>query len=485
MPNTLDSNTTGLRFTTEDTIGVLPGSGVVWKSLEPNSYGDFGAQYTQVARNPIKPDRQRVKGVLTDKESSANFQTDFIGSQLLDLLSGFFFAAWRDKTSSSPTAVSGTAYTLSSVTGFVNNNLILAEGFAIAGNNGFKPITVSGSTLVASGLAIETPPATSKVTKVGQRGASGDITLTVSAGVGTLGSTTLNFTTLGLIAGEWLWIGGDATANKFATAANNGFYKIKTIAANSILFDKIPTGAATDAGATKLIDLYFGSILKNESDTTLIVKKSFQFERQYTSALFEYIKGCVANKLDFDIKTADKVVCEMGFVGIDAEDLTSAKAGTNSTSTFGTAYNSSSDFMKLSLYDASGNNLSSYITDLKISISNNATTLKAAGTLGGFDINVGDFMVSASLTAYFVNNLAVDAIRNNTSVSLSFALGQPNDGQGWIFDIPNMTLGDGRKAVEKDKPITLPLTAEAAADSVYNTTMAITNFKYLPALVYN
>jgi len=187
-----------------------------------------------------------------------------------------------------------------------------------------------------------------------------------------------------------------------------------------------------------------------------------------------------------NIKTADKITAEIEFLGLSAADEVSAKSGTRPTLEAGlSAYNSSSDLMKLALYDEDGNNLSSYITDLKLSVNNNAEILKAAGVLGGFDVSVGDFIVNGSLTAYFVNNNAVSAIRENLSVSISFFLGRGSDNSGWYFDVPNITLGDGKKVVEKDKPITLPLSMEASEDSTFNYTMELLNFKYLPELAFS
>ena len=54
---------------------------------------------------------------------------------------------------------------------------------------------------------------------VGFQGATGDVTATATG----LGSTLLDFTTLGLSAGQWIWVGGDTSGVKFATAACNGW----------------------------------------------------------------------------------------------------------------------------------------------------------------------------------------------------------------------------------------------------------------------
>ena len=73
---------------------------------------------------------------------------------------------------------------------------------------------------------------------VGFQAASGDITATATG----LGSTSLDFTTLGLAVGQWIKIGGSATADKFATAALNSTARITAIAATALTLDHLPHG---------------------------------------------------------------------------------------------------------------------------------------------------------------------------------------------------------------------------------------------------
>lgn len=484
MPNKIDSNITGLRYAEEvqGSLGVLPGS-PVWKPLEPNSYGEFGPQVSTVARNPITPSRQRKKGVVTDLDATAGFQSDFVQESLYDLMQGFFFADWREKQNNAPSGVSGTAYTVASGQGslYEAGNLIWAEGFATSGNNGLKPVTsVTSTTVVCSGLTIEgSPPAGAKITKVGVQGASGDITVTVTGTVAVLGSTTLDFTTLDLIPGEWLFIGGDSAASQFATAANNGFARIKTITANAITLDRQPATMVTDNGSGKTIQLFFGHVIKNESDPALIKMRSYQMERSLGSAGYEYVLGCVANTMEIKITTADKVTVDLGFVGIDGETAPSAKSGTRPDVPEQDAFNSSSDFSRLRmLNEDTAATLFTFLTELNVSIDNGVTPSKSIGTLGAFDVTAGDFVAAGSVTAYFSSTEAIAAVRANHDISLDFAMVKSNS--GWLFDIPLITLGDGRAQVEKDTEIKLPLTMEGAEHPTLHHTMLAQSFTYLP-----
>lgn len=482
---TVDSNKTGLRYAEETfgSIGVLPGS-PVWNPLEPNSYAEFGAQITTLARNPLTAGRQRKKGLVVDLDAAAGFQSDFTQKSLADLMQGFMFADWRKKTNLVPTAVSSTLYTVpSGGTGFPAGSLLFAEGFAVPGNNGLKLVSASaGTTVSAPGLATETPPADVRITRVGVQGASGDITVTVSGGVATLGATTLNFTTLGLIPGEWIYIGGDLAAEQFATAANNGFARVLSVAASAIVLDRQPGTMVTDAGAGKTIRLYFGHAIKNESDPALIKTRSYQLERSLSTGGFDYIIGAVANTLELGVTTAEKITVDLGFIGMDVETRTvgaGAKSGTRPGLPIEEAFNSTSDFARLRLYNSTGAaDLTTYLTELNLSIDNGVVPNKAISRLGAIGVSAGDFMAAGSVTAYFTDVSVIEAIRANVDVSLDFAITKSN--AGWLFDLPLVSLGDGRLAIEKDKPITIPLSLDGAAHGTFNHTLLVVQFVYLP-----
>lgn len=484
---TVDSNKTGLRYAEEvlGSIGTLPGS-PIWYPLEPNSYGEFGAQVTTLARNPLTASRQRKKGLVVDVDAAAGFQSDWVQKSLADLMQGFMFADWRKKTELAATSVTSTLYNVASGgAGFVVNSLLWAEGFAVPGNNGLRVVTASAAgTVTAAGLAAEgSPPAGAKITRVGIQGASGDITVSVSGGVATIGSTALNFTTLGLIPGEWLFIGGDAVGERFTgTPANNGFARIASVAANALVLDRQPGAMATDNGAGKTIRLFFGHVVKNESNPALIKTRSYQLERSLSTGGFDYIVGAVANTLELGVGLADKMTVDLGFVGMDVETRTvgaGPKTGTRPALPAEEAFNSTSDFSRLRVYNQTGAaDLTTYLTEMSISIDNGVSPNKAISRLGAIDVSAGDFAVSGTVTAYFTDVAVIEAVRANVDVSLDFAVVKSN--AGWLFDLPLVALGDGRLAIEKDKPITLPLSLDAAAHGTFDHTLLVVQYVYLP-----
>lgn len=487
------SNLTGLRIA-EEVIGslkTLPGT-PVWHPQQPNSYGDFGSETKTEARSFIASDRQRRTGNVVDVDASGSFTTDLTTTALVSTMQGFMCADWRKKAELVPSAVAAGAYTVpSGGAAFLVNSLVFGQGYTTPGNNGLKLVTAStGTSVTAAGLAVEAT-ATGLITRVGHQGASGDLTLTVNTGVATLGATLLNLTTLGLIPGEWVWLGGDAAAEKFTTTANNGFYRVRSIAAGSIVFDRAPDGVATDNGAAKTIRIFMGNAIKNESDPALQKYRTYQLERTFTSSTIEYVVGAMANKLSIDGKSSTKLTAELEFVGLDTETPGAAKSGTRPDAPLQTAFSSSTDFTRLRLSNdtAGGTPLAVYLTDLKLSIDNGVEPDKAIGYIGGVDHSVGDFMVSGSVEAFFSSMAAVTAVRNHAIVALDFGLvanvftpGVGNQAAGWLFDVPQIELGDGRLKVEKDKKVKLPLNLEASASDTYNHSLLAVHFPYLPQL---
>jgi len=254
------------------------------------------------------------------------------------------------------------------------------------------------------------------------------------------------------------------------------------VAANSIILDRQPGTMVTDAGTGKTIRIFTGHVIKNEDDPDLIKCRSYQAERSLGTAGYEYVKGCVANTMEIRVTTADKVTVDLGFIGIDVEYTADGapKAGTRPDLPDEDAFNSSSDFSRLRMLNEDTDaTLFTYLSEMTVTINNGVTPSKSIGQLGAFDVTVGDFVAAGSVTAYFASTDAVQAVRNNDDVSLDFAMTKSNS--GWVFDLPLVTLGDGRATVEKDSEVRLPLTMEGAEHPTLHHTMLAVSFAYLPA----
>ena len=196
-------------------------------------------------------------------------------------------------------ATTNTVLTVTTGTAFVAGQLVRFTGFGVTGNNGVFKCTTGSATVpqfVGSGITNETaPPAAARVKVVGFAGASGDITATATG----LGSTSLNFTTLGLNVGQWIKVGGTGSGNRFATEALNTWIRITAIAATGLTCDNLPSAWTTDAGTSKTIKVWFGDVTKN--GTTQLgqtIEKGFLGQ---TTPTYIVHTGMVANKYELTI----------------------------------------------------------------------------------------------------------------------------------------------------------------------------------------
>lgn len=536
--NKIDSNATGLRFCEEASLKILPTTVAhqVWYPLEPNEYSDFGGQITTVARNPINPSRQRKKGTVTDLDASCGFQLDLTQENSQRLLRGFMFAQFREKadtrgfnkertfnsdgtedtapTNIPITSVTGTGETYDAASGltiFEIGDLIWARDFTNSANNGLKRATAVTATTVtvAEDIVDEAaPPTTARLNAVGFQFAAGDLDVDASSGFAKLTTTIKDLTELGIIPGEWIFVGGDSAATKFPTnAVNNGLKRVRSVTANEIVIDKSDSDMITEASTTETIQVFIMSrLIKNESDPDLIKRYPYQFERtlganddaDLTLQQSEYILGSIANQLTINISTASKVTVDLVFVGMDNttidENVTGADTIKSSVSgavapdiVEADPFNTSSDITRFSMAkvtdgDEAPEDLFAFIQEMTLSIDNGATPDKAVGVIGAFDVSMGTFTVDANATAYFADVAAIQTVRDNDDITMDMHLVKQN--MGVSFDLPLISVGDAKPNVAQDEAITIPLTNAAASGAkivtTLNHTLLIGFFDYLP-----
>lgn len=500
MADTIDSNVTGARIAEELTPGVLPVT-PVWDPAEPNSYDDFGGQLTTKARTPINPSRQRKKGTPVDLDASGGYNQDFTETGLLKLMQGFLFAdalvPGDTKPINDPTAqvtITSLANIDSSFNAaagldiFATDDIVLVSGCAIAANNGIKTVAsaVAGKVTLDQAVTDEvTPPSSVRIQKIGMQ--MTDLSVVVSGSEITLVTAgAVDFTTLPIVEGSWIYIGSDD--NAFVAAGNQCFARVDVITATVMTLGKTSKQMVADAGPVA-VDIMFPTSIRNEPDPNLIKRRTYQIERTVgndgNGVMSEYLVNSLANELTFNIPTADFLTADLAFISGDNEQRTGldgVKTGTRPTLVTEDAYNTSSDVSRFRLSTVVAGNpfpaaLFGYATEGTITVTNNVTPNKAIGVLGAFAMTAGTFDVGGNLTAYFSQMEAVQAVRNNADVTLDLILNKNN--AGWVFDVPLLALGDGRLNVEANSPITIPLET-TAAESDLGHTLYLARFPYLP-----
>lgn len=502
--NKINSNVVETAYAEETTIKTLPGT-PIWHPLDVNSFTDFGGSISKVARTPFRTDRQRRKGQTVDLDAAGTINHDLVQEGLQDLLQGFFFADLRPKPevggASEITGVTTSPDTYTAASGldaYEVNDLVFVTGCTNAANNGLKTVTTVTATVltVSETLVAETPPAAAKLVSVGHQFAAGDLEVDMTGSLPQLTTTVKDLTELGLVPGEFIYIGGDTAVMQFASSGM-GFARCRSIATNAIVIDKCQADLVTDTGATKTIQVFLARVLKNETGTD-IVRRTYNVERQLgapddaspAEIQSEYLTGAVPNEVTLNIPTADKAMLDMAFVAMDHEQRTGVvglKSGTRLTAVEESAFNTSSNVPLINLAivsdtDENPTPLFAFAEEMSIVINNNVSPDKAIGVLGGFDASHGNFEVNGSMTAYFMDTDSVSAVRDNSDVTMDMHLVKEN--AGVTVDIPLMSLGDGRLDVTQNEAIRIPLSQEAAigtgAISGYDHTLLMCFWDYLP-----
>lgn len=490
VPSTNRSKSSWLR---ETTPGVIPAS-PVWNEA-----------FVTANQLKLTPVRGRSKDIRSDGQAGGTFLTDLSsgGSVPVELKfkhwdsflesaikSRFTRKAYRDNNGTADSKI--TAVTASSDTYTVLNEgqafaaglLVLPSGFGQAGNNAmFRAQSGTSSTSVvapsAPGLTDETvPPANAVLQAVGFEGAEDDITATASG----LASTLLDFTTLGIQVGEWQFVGGAASGNQFATAANRGWARVSAIAANALTYDVLPSGWGVDDGEGKSIQVFFGDFAKN--GTTV---DSYAWERQQldiSQPTYEYFKGEFLNNLTLQIPGGKEIDMTMEFLGLGGTvPSTTRFAGSTDKSapTYGTM-TAAANIGVLSEGGASVMGAGNIMSAGSIKIANNISREVVPGALGESAINVGALMVSGNVDTYFGDGSYLAKGANDTASSFStmfrYATGNR---EGYRFDLPYIKLTPDSDIAGQNQARKIAGPFEAEPHPALGYTISIGRFWYLPS----
>lgn len=400
----------------------------------------------------IRSDRMNNDPALVMQNSGGgiNFELSYPKNDtpLSDFLRSAMFSTWtntperdNDGTADSViTDIGTTANTITFTTGaaFVLGHLIQTTGFANAANNKIMKVTTGGATsLVSTGASFtaETaPPAAARVKVVGFQGASGDITATATG----LGSTTLDFTTLGLSVGMTIKIGGTAAGDKFATAACAGFARITAIAATALTLDNLPAGWTTDTGTGKTIKVWIGDVIANgTTKTSLTIERGFLGQ---TTPTYITNRGMVAGQLNVSISAKDKIKGSVTFNGTGGGKSTTAGGASYDAETTNPIMTANANVARFTEAGATvvGPN---FVKSLDFTINNNLRMLEDISSNAPVGINEGECSVTGKADAYFGDDSFLTKFYGNTATSFLQVVEKNN--QAVSFNFPRVTFTGG------------------------------------------
>lgn len=462
----------------ETTFGVTPTS-PAFKTRRVTSHG-LGINPQTVVSNEIRSDRQRKDVILTAYQAGGTVAGEAAFYVMDDDLEEALQGTWAANPNQAVTALTTTTATVASGTSFKANHLALMSGFATPANNNVFQVSSSGSTTVvfpsSTFTAEASPPAAAFARVVGFAGAASDITATASG----LGSTILDFTTLGLTVGMWLRVGGVAAGTQFATAALNDFVRLSAIGAHALTFDRLPSGWTTDAGTGKTIQVWMGDFLTNGS-----TKRSNTVERQYldhSPVTYEYLTGQTLDKLTLAIQSGQIVTYSEDWIGASGSTTTTRVSGaTDTAAPTNDVLNAASNVGRIA-FNGTAISSPNYVLGATVAIANNLRRQMAVGNIAAVGIGNGEFAATLTLNTYFGDKTVLDYILNNTLTSFDFRIGRTDsNNEAYVFDFPSIKLSAGSPTISgKNADVTLDATADAIIDGTYGYSMSVGRFWYLP-----
>lgn len=476
----------------ETTFGVIP-TNPRFKTIRETSSNLNANPGTQVSEE-IRYDRQVASLVLVSLDASGDIGKELSFQAADDDLEEILQSTWNNNPAivvvtpgTEISAVSATALTVASGgAAFIAGSIAVLTGLPTASNNKATVVASSTATSItfpASTFTAETAtiPVGAAIRNVGQQGASGDIAA-VTAGGNALTSTSLDFTTLNLVPGAWIKIGGTATATQFATAADNGFVRVSSITAHSISLDRVPSGWTADAGAGKTISLWMGDYIRNG-----VTQISSTFERQYTDQAvptYEYISGLSPSKAAFTFDAQKIVTYTMTYMGAATQYLAARVAGaTDIAAPTSPVLNTSSNIGGIYLNGAAVAG-PSFLMSATLSIDNNLRNQNALGSLSPIGIGNGEFTVTGSISTYFGDVTIANQVVTNTATSLTF-VAQNSPGQlpskgTVLFDMPRVKYSSGAPTVEgKNRDVMIAPNYQAIMDQTLGYTVHVARYWYM------
>ena len=468
----------------ETAFGVTPTSPalkdlrVTTSTLNPN--------IETVMSQELRTDRQIPDQTTVAIKAAGDINFELSFNALDDFFEEVLQGAWATKPVIANTAAGTPISALSTTTAtvasggavFLSGMICLTTGFALAANNKTAVVASStGTTIVfpASTFTADASPQTGATIRVvGFQGASGDITATSSG----LGSTTLDFTTLGISAGDWINVGGLTGSTYFATAANNTFIRVTAIAAHALTCDNLPTGWAVDAGTGKTISIWYGDSVTN--GTTLW---SSTIERTFTdqnAPTFEYYTGSVTNGVNLSLSSGQIITGSAAMISqIAAYQTTRVSGATDVAPPTYPVLNATSNFGRIGVGGATlaGPN---YIMSATVDMNNNISPDMALGSLGAVAMNNGDFNVTGSLDVYFGDTTLLANLLNNAATSLNFIVSDVNSPrESYVIDFPQVKYTSGQiGGVAKNQPVKQTVGYRAVLSTTFGYTAKIVRFFY-------
>ena len=231
-----------------------------------------------------------------------------------------------------------------------------------------------------------------------------------------------------LDVGQWIKVSG------FTTAANNGYFKIATVAAGVITVEQ-QTIESEVAGDT--VTIVEGAQVVN--GTTL---ESYVIEREYSDLtnIWAYYLGMSIDSFSLNVAIEALITGAFNFVGKnETSGVATVGDGSNTAATTKEVMNTV-DHVDAILEGGA----SLPVTGFNFEQANNLRARLQVATLGAISLGSGKVAVTGGLQAYFTTAALANKYLGDTATSLALVV-QDDAGNAYVFDFPKAKLTSGTR----------------------------------------
>jgi hypothetical protein len=499
----MESNLTALRVAKEPSFGVAP-TNPIYKEVRRTSDAISFTPTNEVSAE-IESSRQVTDLINTGRDAGGDTAMEMSIENMDSFLEGLFCNTWNrtpevangarweyGATATRITAIAATSITLAATSvlsgsitnatgaAFVSGHLVRLSGVA-AGNGLYKASASTATSItIAGGPTDAAPAATARVKVVGFEGAAGDIAATITGG-SALTSTALNFTTLGLMVGQWVKISNEGGAFSFTTPALNGYARISAIAASRLSFDITQGIFAADTGTGKTIRVYFGDTIRNG-----VTPFSYRLEKQYTLAAgtrYSYGSGQMPSSLALTAETRGVITASLSWMGSDLSQPSATRdAGAVTEGISTNSVLDASNSVPMIMEAGAPLTAPNYVSGFAFTLDNGLRARNSIGSPAAIGMGLGRANLTGTLTTYFGDETLLAKLRNGVASGATIAFRDAANACGEIWDIPRLKYTSGFPEVPGiDADLTTPLGFQALRDLANGRdyTVLLSRFDYL------
>jgi len=285
-------------------------------------------------------------------------------------------------------------------------------------------------------------------------------TFSMAVGDNSLNKTAGSFVTDGFLVNQWVKTSG------FATAANNGFFKISVVAALKLT---LVGGTVATEAAGPSVTLVQGARIKN--GTTL---KTRAIERRYVDLTSEFViyTGMAVEQIGLNVALDQVLTGSFEFMGVKEASATASSGVGYTAAPTNDVMNAVDNIVALL-----ENNVSlAQVTAFSFQLKNNLRARTQIGTLGAISLGTGKIDVTGSLQAYFNTKVLFDKYLNFTNTRLGL-VAKDTAGNAYVVDFPKVKITSGQRvAGGQNQDIIADLNFSAFMDATETLTCSITRF---------